>query len=235
MDIKVTNRNSRKQIDGIKPIAPLVNKKTARIDSLRSLKFFEIVLLYSSLIVIISLLLLIYKGGNKQSDYVKTKNFQAVFLNGGISNGQVIYSTYFGHIVSVSDKYIVLKDVYFIAPSTASSKTANSNVQLTKLGCQQIHSPLDQMVINVSQVSFWENLDSTGKVASSIAAYEKANPKGTNCSESTSNSTSTSSTNPQPSQDSPSSAASAATTPPTSTAPVTTTPTTNTSTTTPQQ
>lgn len=199
MDIKVNknaNGNSAKTAPTamIKTVQPNIQKTS----NLKTLKFFELFLLYSSLIVIVCLLLLIYLGGNKASNYINTKDFQAVFLGSGNNNGQVIYSTYFGHIKSISSQYLVLDDVYFITPQSG-SKTASNNVQLTQLGCQQIHYPLNQMIINMSQVSFWENISPKGKVASSIASYEKSGQSNSACSSGDSSAAPVSS-NPQSSE-----------------------------------
>lgn len=89
----------------------------------------------------------------------------------------------------MNSKYIVLKDVYYLTTGT----DQNSSPSLTKLGCQQLHSPYDQMIINRNQVAFWENLKDDGKVVDAITQYVKQNPNGPDCSASAS-STSSSST-----------------------------------------
>lgn len=113
-----------------------------------------------------------------EGHYVNTSLYQAVFLN----NGQV----YFGKVKSINSRYINLASVYYLTQSsTATTTTAasqsNSDYTLVKLGCQQIHYPNDQMIISRDQVTFWENLNSSGKVAKSIADYVKQYPNG-NCS-----------------------------------------------------
>lgn len=128
-------------------------------------------------------------GESKQLD--KTK-YQAVFLNGGATSGAVAYTTYFGHLTSLNDKYFVLKDVYYLTTDQTNGQT---NPQLTKLGCQQLHSPLDKMVINRNQVAFWENLQASGKVVQAINQFKQQNPNGPNC-------TATSPTNTNQSQSS---------------------------------
>lgn len=132
--------------------------------------------------------------GYSEANKVNTTKYQAVFLNGGSTSGSVDYTTYFGHISKINERYIVLKDIYYLTTSTS---TDNKTVtpQLTKLGCQQLHSPYDEMVINRNQVAFWENLKDDGKVVTAITDYIKANPSGPDCSATTStNSTSTQST-----------------------------------------
>jgi hypothetical protein len=114
---------------------------------------------------------------------VDTGKYQAVFLNGGVTSGSVSYSTYFGKITKMNEKYVVLTDVYYLTDQQSSSKT--SSPQLTKLGCQQLHSPYDEMVVNRSQVAFWENIKDDGKVVLAIKQFKQQNPSGPNCSQTT--------------------------------------------------
>ena len=126
-----------------------------------------------------------FSGTKSEFDRVDSSKYQAVFLNGGITSGSVLYSTYFGHIVKLNDKYVVLRDVYYLTTDQAAQDQSN-NPQLTKLGCQQLHSPYDEMVINRGQVAFWENIKDDGKVATAIKQFQKQNPNGPDCSASTS-------------------------------------------------
>jgi hypothetical protein len=130
---------------------------------------------------------------SSESGQVNTSKYQAVFLNGGATSGSVAYTTYFGHITSLNNNYLVLKDVYYLTTSSTSSSDQTANPQLTKLGCQQLHSPYDEMVINRSQVAFWENLQDNGKVAQAIKQFVQQNPNGPNCSATSSSSSSNSS------------------------------------------
>jgi hypothetical protein len=172
-------------------------------------------LLFGTTILVVAIAALTAFSGNDESKYVNTAKYQAVFLNDGSTSGQ---SVYFGHIVKVTSNYLVLQDIYYIttpsSSTTTTSTTSSSSYQLTKLGCQQLHDPYDQMVINQDQVAFWENLNNNGKVVQTIQTFQKDNPNGPNCSETTSGNTSTGTTQ--------------ATTPTTTT---TTTPTTTTTTT----
>jgi hypothetical protein len=128
-----------------------------------------------------------------ESDRINTSKYQAVFLNGGATSGSVAYTTYFGHITKLNNSYVVLKDVYYL--TTANSTDQNqANPQLTKLGCQQLHSPYDEMVINRSQVAFWENLQDNGKVVQAINQFKQQNPNGPNCSSTSSSTNSTTNT-----------------------------------------
>lgn len=112
-----------------------------------------------------------------EGQYVKTANLQAVFLN----TGQV----YFGNIKAVNSNFLVLRHIFYLesnstSSSSSSSSSTPSNVTLVKLGCE-IHAPLDQMVINRSAVTFWENLSPKGQVAEAVARWDKANPNGQTC------------------------------------------------------
>ncbi|MBX4201464.1 hypothetical protein KW803_01020 [Candidatus Saccharibacteria bacterium] len=120
-------------------------------------------------------------AGTSQSKIVNNDQYQAVFLNGGATSGSVAYTTYFGHITKMTGSYVTLKDVYYLTTATTTDQSASSSPQLTKLGCQQLHSPTDQMVINMNQVAFWENLQNSGKVVQAIQQFQKQNPNGPNC------------------------------------------------------
>ncbi len=159
-----------------------------------------IAVLLISLIAVVS-----FSGTKSQGDYIYTNKLQAVFLN----TGQV----YFGNIKDINSQYLVLQNIYYLqtnnsnSSSTSSSNSSNSNVSLVKLGCE-LHAPYDQMVINMSQVTFWENLQSTGQVAKAVAQYQKQYPNGQQC-----NNTSSVSSQAAPAASSAAPAASTTTTP----------------------
>lgn len=114
----------------------------------------------------------------REQGYVVPDKYQAVFLN----NGQV----YFGNIRVLNSQYIDLRNIYYLTQATvknADGSTSAGDYSLEKLGCRQIHYPLDQMFINRSQVTFWENLDNNGKIVKSIQEFKKQNPKGPDCSQ----------------------------------------------------
>jgi hypothetical protein len=123
--------------------------------------------------------LAVAKDNSDQSKYIEDSKYQAVFL----TNGQV----YFGDISSISKDFIQLKNIYYLTQNTTTGTngqtTADGNYTLVKLGCQQIHDPTDQMIISQSQVSFWENLNDSGKVVTSIKQFQQQNPKGPDCSQ----------------------------------------------------
>ncbi|MEI6597354.1 MAG: hypothetical protein WCL13_04090 [bacterium] len=101
--------------------------------------------------------------------------WQAVFL----SNGQV----YFGKIVSADDKRLILTNIYYLqvvdkplqrtqeGADTAAAQ-AQQSLTLVKLG-NELHGPVDQMIINVSQVMLTEKLKEDSQVVKTIADYVK--------------------------------------------------------------
>jgi len=148
-----------------------------------------------ALVAAIALLLLFLIGwlifgvsNTKEDKYVDSNKLQAIFL----STGQV----YFGNVTTMNDRYTVLTNIYYLQTSSSDSSkssTSSNNVSLVKLGCE-LHAPYDQMVINRSQITFWENLQDNGQVATAVKTFQKDNPNGQKCSDQSSSS-STSSTN----------------------------------------
>lgn len=141
-----------------------------------------IVVLLLALVAFVS-----FSGGKSEDKYVDSSKLQAVFLN----TGQV----YFGNIKSLNSKYFVLTNIYYLQTANSSSSgqsNAGSNVTLVKLGCE-LHEPYDQMVINSSQVTFWENLQDNGQVAKAVSTFEKQNPNGQKCADQSSSSSTNSS------------------------------------------
>ncbi|HTH72159.1 MAG TPA: hypothetical protein VL737_02240 [Candidatus Pristimantibacillus sp.] len=145
-----------------------------------------IVLLFSATVVLVALVALLYMGGPKESAQIDTKKQQAVFL----TNGQV----YFGKIKSVNSKFVDLRGIYYlnvnqqVQPNQGQQQQQQSSISLVKLGCE-LHGPLDQMVINRDQVTFWENLKDDGQVAQAIQKWTADNPGGQKCQTATSNTT----------------------------------------------
>jgi hypothetical protein len=139
-----------------------------------------------ALIVAVGVLLLALLGtlitskNNSESDLVDGSKLQAVFL----TNDQV----YFGNITSLNSKYIALNNIYYLqtqgTDATNTTAAANSNVSLVKLGCE-LHKPYDRMVINRSEVQFWENLQADGQVANAVKQFKQQNPNGQKCSTAT--------------------------------------------------
>ncbi len=121
----------------------------------------------------------------KESDLIAKNRYQALFLNGGFdaAAGTNQPVAYFGHITKLNEKYFVLQDVFYITSQAGSgpSAQAQSTSALVKLGCDQLHAPYDQMIVNRSQVAYWENLQDSGKVVQTIQTYKKQNPNGPSC------------------------------------------------------
>jgi hypothetical protein len=145
-------------------------------------------------ILVVALIVLVAANNDNSKDtteasYIKTSKLQAVFLN----TGQV----YFGNIRSLNNNYLILTNIFYLqtasSTSGSSSSTSGSNVSLVKLGCE-LHRPYDQMVINRSQVTFWENLESDGQVATAVATYQKDNPGPQKCVDQSTSSSTTSGT-----------------------------------------
>jgi hypothetical protein len=158
-----------------------------------------VVLVGSALLLAAVALYLGFSGTptTSESKQIDTTKYQAVFLNGGATSGSVAYTTYFGHVTKLNGSYLILKDVYYLTTASSTDQSQAANPQLTKLGCQQLHSPYDEMVVNRNQVAFWENLQDSGKVVQAIKQFKTQNPNGPNCSASTSNTQSTTGTSTQ--------------------------------------
>jgi hypothetical protein len=129
-------------------------------------------------------------GDYNETQYIYSNKLQAVFLN----TGQV----YFGNIKKLNQQYLILTNIFYLqtansgsSTSSSTSSSANSNVTLVKLGCE-LHMPYDQMVINNSEVTFWENLQSNGQVAKAVNTFEKQNPNGQKCADQSTSSSSNS-------------------------------------------
>jgi hypothetical protein len=158
------------------------SKKAPKVSSPRSSdrkwRIASVVLLFTITLLAVSVIayLAFFKPTvTKQSEYVDSSKFQAVFLNGG--------QVYFGRITAVNSSYLKLNDIYYLRVNQQvqpNGSSANGDVQLVKLGCE-LHGPQDQMVINAEQVVFWENLKDDGQVAQAITKYVSENPDGQKC------------------------------------------------------
>lgn len=177
------------------PVATSQPSKRARDDN--DGKWFRIAVVTGIALVMILIIGVILSIGssnnsNNEAKYIDTGKLQAVFLN----TGQV----YFGNVKSLNNKYFVLSNIYYLQTSGGSNSSTGSsssnNVSLVKLGCE-LHRPYDQMVISASQVTFWENLQSTGQVAKAVATFQQQNPTGQKCSEQTSSASTTSGSSAQ--------------------------------------
>ncbi len=89
-----------------------------------------------------------------KKDFIDSSAYQAIFL----TNNQI----YFGHLKNASPDYLILSDVYYVKINEGGAG------QLVKLGAGEPHGPKDVMIINQSQVLFWENLTPNSPVVKAI-------------------------------------------------------------------
>lgn len=184
MDFTSRNAQTTTPAPGAGPSTPSGAPKKRSRDRNKWTRIFTVTGVGLVTILLVALIAVIVLGpGNSEKDYVDTNKLQAVFLN----TGQV----YFGNIKTLNANYFVLNNIYYLQQtngnSGSSSNSAGSNVTLVKLGCE-LHEPYDQMVINSSQVTFWENLQDNGQVAKAVANFEKQNPNGLKCADQSSSS-----------------------------------------------
>lgn len=153
------------------------------------IELFIVIVGSALLLAAVALYLALSGPAATEAKQIDDSKYQAVFLNGGATSGSVAYTTYFGKLTTLNDKYFILKDVYYLTTDQTTNANQSITPQLTKLGCQQLHSPYDEMVINRSQVAFWENLQDSGQVVTKIKEYKQQNPNGPNCSQTQSSTT----------------------------------------------
>lgn len=111
---------------------------------------------------------------NAESKQINTKEYQAVFITNTLGGG-IQTSVYFGKISELNNKYLILKNVFYISPASneANTQNQNTNYTLVKLGVNELHQPEDAMIINRDAVTFWENLKDTSQVVTKIKEYYK--------------------------------------------------------------
>lgn len=169
------------------PAAAGVNRKSSSSDGGKWGKIAFVSLVVGAAVLLLGVVGASATGGNDNAEqkFVDSTRLQAVFL----STGQV----YFGNIKELNSKYFVVDNIYYLQTSSAGTGTtasANTSVSLVKLGCE-LHSPQDKMVINRSQVTFWENLQDSGQVAKAVKTFKQQNPSGQKCSDTASNASTT--------------------------------------------
>ena len=170
------NRGARPA--GTEGISPSVqnsgSQKKSKMSSSKWLRIMTIVLLFAGTLIGVALIaLMIFGKQTDETSYVKKKQYQAIFLNGG--------QVYFGKIGKFNEKYLTLTDIFYLRVNQQvqpGQTTASNDVSLAKLG-SELHGPEDRMVINRSEVQFWENLKDDGQVVKAITTY-KANPNAAN-------------------------------------------------------
>lgn len=139
---------------------------------------FLVLLFAGTILAVASLFFLAFgKGTYGESELVDKSKLQAVFINvNGTNGGQV----YFGNIVDLTPAYVRLQNVYYIQNQQSNNQDSSAAYNLVKLGCE-LHGPDDMMVINRSEVFFWENLKADSQVAQKVAEFKKQNPEGQKC------------------------------------------------------
>lgn len=114
---------------------------------------------------IILVILIVLNGLFIKKSVVKpdSDTYQAVFF----TNSQV----YFGKLTAERSQY-VLRDIFYIQ---AFDPRKITDVKLVKFG-DELHGPEDEMVIERSQVSVWENLRPDSRVVQGILAFNTRGP-----------------------------------------------------------
>ena len=162
------------------PSAP-ATKNGKRFDKDKTWRVASVALLFGITILIVALAFLFTTGPRKEGNFVENGKMQAVFLNGG--------QVYFGKITDLNDKYLRMEDIFYlrvnqtVQPNQANNQAGQNDISLVKLGCE-LHRPTNEMVINRSQVVFWENLkDEAGEntVPGAVKNYKTQYPDGQEC------------------------------------------------------
>jgi hypothetical protein len=144
-------------------------------------KLASLVLFISVTILSLALIWFVVLGKpNSEAQQVDKGKLQAVFLTGG--------QVYFGHIQNLNEDYVQLKDIYYLRVNQQVQPDSNSSDQsttpvLVPLGCE-LHRPQNEMLINRSQVIFWENLKDNqpqNTVPGAVKKFLKDNPNGQDC------------------------------------------------------
>lgn len=155
------------------------------------LRWVYVLLLFSVTVLCVAVAYFLSTYNPNESKYILNNKYQAVFL----SNGQV----YFGKIASLNSRYVDLRSIFYLnsqsqTDQSSSSSDKSNQFTLIKLGCE-LHGPYDQMIINHSNITFWENLRDDSQVVKSIKQWQQQNPKGQECSTTTSGTGQSSATN----------------------------------------
>jgi len=192
-----SNRNTQSVNNAPAAASPVSNSKKSRNNDGKWRRVGIVAAVLAVVVLIVGAILTISASNNNtanESKYVDSNKLQAVFLN----TGQV----YFGNIKTLNSKYFVLTNIYYLQTnssstnSSASTSSSANNVSLVKLGCE-LHRPYDQMVIERSEVTFWENLESSGQVAQAVSSFQQKNPHGQTCTDQSSSASTTSGSSAQ--------------------------------------
>ena len=139
-------------------------------------------MLFSIAVLSISMIAVLAFGkgvGINEGRFVKSDQYQAIFLNGG--------QVYFGKVGKLNSQYMTLSDIYYLRVNQQvqpGSQQTQQDVSLAKLGCE-LHGPEDGMVINRDQIVFWENLKAQdkdqGQVVDAIKRYQESEDSKKSC------------------------------------------------------
>lgn len=93
-----------------------------------------------------------------------------------LSNGQA----YFGKLSGQNRQYATLRDIYYLklaqSPQPESQKANEQpQISLVKLG-EELHGPVDEMLINRDHILFIEQMKNDAKVVQAIERYKKEGP-----------------------------------------------------------
>ncbi|HEX5456351.1 MAG TPA: hypothetical protein VFW77_03205 [Candidatus Saccharimonadales bacterium] len=201
MDFTDRNMRSPQQTNNANLNAPVPGpgsgKKAGRFHRIKEHRLLNITyltLLFSITVLIVGvvILLALFNGNrDKESQFVDTSKYQAVFLNGG--------QVYFGKVTNLNHEYLTLTDIYYLTPNqavqTGKNTTSSNNFTIRKLGCE-LHRPQDGMIIDHSQIVFWENLKDDSSENTVPGAIKKLSSQPQNCdAQTTSNGSTTDTSN----------------------------------------
>lgn len=165
--------------------------RSSRFKDSTAVKAAYFVMLVSAAILALALIGFIAIGQpNREAQQVDKTKLQAVFLSGG--------QVYFGHIRKIDQNYVRLTDIYYLKVNQQVQPDAKASDQtavpvLVPLGCE-LHRPQNEMLINRSQLVFWENLKDNqpeNTVPGAVKKYLADNPNGQDCDKVTSSTNST--------------------------------------------
>lgn len=162
------------------------------LDKIKGTKLIATIMLFSVSVLLLAVIgLAVFgkspsnNGGISEASYVKGDRYQAVFLNGG--------QVYFGKILNLNDKYLHMSDIFYLRVNQQvqpdqegvqqQQAAAQDDISLVKLGCE-LHRPENEMLINRSQVVFWENLkneEGENTVPGAVKQYKQQFPEGQEC------------------------------------------------------
>lgn len=162
---------------------PPKKKRFSRKDGDKGMRITSVVLLFSVTILLVALAASFVFGPKSEKSYIENERLQAVFLNGG--------QVYFGNITDLNDKYLRMENIFYLRVNQVvqpnqegtQQQASQNDISLVKLGCE-LHRPTNEMLINRSQVVFWENLkDEAGEntVPGAVKKYRSDFPNGQEC------------------------------------------------------